>query len=148
MAKNTSNILQRSKRKLDQVIILEIEDQYKLNPSKRPEQTLSPYQANLITKLAILPSCKHSHSNEISHKEHKPWFNAQPLGVNKLNFLMKNCAIKTGIRTNKRLTNHSARKTLVQKVQKHNKPPIHIAQATDHKNLHAINNYICLREEQ
>ena len=70
------------------------------------------------------------------------------MGVNKLNSLMKNCAVKAGIGANKRITNHSARKTLAQKLQDHNVPPTHIAQVTGHKNLQSINNYSCLRQEQ
>ena len=70
------------------------------------------------------------------------------MGVNKLNFLMKNCAIKPEIGTNKRITNRSARKVLVQKLQDHNVLPTHIAQWGGHKNLQSINNYSCLREEQ
>ena len=70
------------------------------------------------------------------------------MGVNKLNSLMKDCAVKAGIGANKRITNHSARKTLVQKLQDHNVPPTHIAQVTGHKNPQSINNYSCLREEQ
>ena len=70
------------------------------------------------------------------------------MGVNKLNSLMKYCAVKAGIGANKRITNHNARKTLVQKLQDHNVPPTHISQVTGHKNLQSINNYNCLRQEQ
>lgn len=114
---------------------------YKLYRSKRPEQTSSP---NSPFYLAV----NHCHSQEISHEYCKPWFKVQPMGVNKLNSLMKDCAVKAGIGANKRITNHSARKTLVQKLQDHNVPPTHIAQVTGHKNLQSINNYSCLREEQ
>ena len=82
---------------------------YKLYRSKRPLQTLSP---NSPFYLAV----NHFHSHGISHEDCKPWFEAQCMGVNKLNSLMKNCAVKAGIGTNKRVTNHSARKTLVQKL--------------------------------
>ena len=116
---------------------------YKLYRSKRPQQTLSP---NSPFYLAV--NHFHSNSHEISHENCKHWFKAQPMGVNKLNSLMKNCAVKAGIGANKRITNHSARKTLVQKLQDHNVPPTHIAQLTGHKNLQSINNYSCLRQEQ
>jgi len=45
-------------------------------------------------------------------------------------------------------TNHSARKTLVQKLQDNDVPPNQIVQITGHKNLQSVNNYKSLRERQ
>ena len=45
------------------------------------------------------------------------WFKPQPMGVNKLNSLMKDCAEMAEIGLDKRITNHSARKTRVQTLQ-------------------------------
>ena len=61
---------------------------------------------------------------------------------------MKDCAQQAGIGTDKRITNHSARKTLVQKLQDNNIPPTQIVQITGHKNLQSVNNYSSLREQQ
>ena len=70
------------------------------------------------------------------------------MGVNKLNSLMKDCAQLAGIGKDKRITNHSARKTLVQKLQDNDIPPTQIVQITGHKNLNSVNNYSSLREQQ
>ena len=50
------------------------------------------------------------------------------MGVNKLNSLMKTMADKAGFDEKQRLTNHSARKTMVQKLNGSNIPPTHIMQ--------------------
>ena len=54
---------------------------------------------------------------------------------------MKDCTQLAGIGKDKRITNHSARKTLVQKLQDNNIPPTQITvQITGHKNLQSVNN--------
>ena len=45
-------------------------------------------------------------------------------------------------------TNHTGRKTLVQKLQDNDDLPNQIIQITGHKNLQSINNYCSLRERQ
>ena len=45
-------------------------------------------------------------------------------------------------------TNHTSRKTLVQKLQDNDVLPNQIIQITGHKNLQSINNYSSLRERQ
>ena len=45
-------------------------------------------------------------------------------------------------------TNHSGRKTLVQKLHDSGVPPNQIIQITGHKNLQSVNNYSSLREQQ
>jgi len=67
------------------------------------------------------------------------------MGVNKLNSLMKEMTETAGISVK---TNHSGRKTLVQKLQDNDVPPNQIVQITGHKNLQSINNYSSLRERQ
>ena len=64
--------------------------------------------------------------------EDKTWFKAQPMGVNKLNNIMKDMTEAAGIPGK---TNHSGRKTLVQKLQDTGVPPNQIIQITGHKNL-------------
>ena len=73
----------------------------------------------------------------------KNWFKAQPMGVNKLNNIMKDMTKAAGI-SGKR--NYSGRKTLVQKLQDSGIPPNQIIQMTGHKNLQSVNNDSSLRE--
>ena len=61
---------------------------------------------------------------------------------------MKDCAETANVGLDKRITNHSARKTLVQTLQDRNVPPTQIIQVTGHKNLQSVNNYSTLREKQ
>ena len=64
------------------------------------------------------------------------WFKAQPMGVNKLNSLTKDCAQLAGIGKDKRITNHSAQKTLVQELQgDYDIPSTQIVQISRHKIL-------------
>jgi len=69
-----------------------------------------------------------------------PWFKAGPVGINKLNGLMKTMAQKAGI-NNERLRNHSGRKTMIQTLSENDIPLTHIAQLSGHKNLKSIENY-------
>ena len=59
------------------------------------------------------------------------WFKAQPMGVKKLNNTMKDMTQAAGISGK---TNHSGRKTLVQKLHDIGVPPNQIIQITGHKN--------------
>ena len=113
---------------------------YKLYMTKRPKETLvdgSPFYLtinNLSREKLALSSAK--------------WFKPQPMGVNKLSTLMRDCAKAAGHGTDKRITNHSARKTLVQKLRDSDVPPTEIVQITGHKNLQSINNYSSPGEKQ
>ena len=62
------------------------------------------------------------------------------MGVNKLNNLMKNMATKAGLDC-QRLTNHIARKRMIQKLNDNDVPPTNIMQLSGHKNIQSINNY-------
>ena len=73
------------------------------------------------------------------------WFKAKAMGVNKLNSILKGMCDAGGIPPK---TNHSGRKTLVQKLQDNDVPPNQIIQITGHKNFQSINNYSSLRERQ
>jgi len=66
-----------------------------------------------------------------SKSEGSKWFKSQPMGVNKLNGLMKEMIETAGISVK---TNHSTRKPLVQKLQGNDVPPNQIDQITGHKN--------------
>ena len=73
------------------------------------------------------------------------WFKLQRMGVSKLNNIMKDMTQAAGISGK---TNHSGRKTLVQKLQHSGVPPNQIIQITGHQNLQSVNNYSSLREKQ
>lgn len=77
----------------------------------------------------------------------KPWFKAGPMGSNKLSSLMKTMAEKAGLNA-ENLTNHSARKRMIQKLNDQDVPPTHIMQISGHKNVQSINNYSSLSEKQ
>ena len=104
---------------------------YKLYAQKRPEKMNeddSPFY------LAVNNNLK---AESLQTKE---WFKAGPVGINKLNGLMKTMAQKAGI-NNERLRNHSGRKTMIQTLSENDIPPTHIAQLSGHKNLKSIENY-------
>lgn len=61
---------------------------------------------------------------------------------------MKDCATAAGLGSDKRITNPSGRKTLVQKLRDSNVLPTEIVQITGHKNLQSINSYNSLGEKQ
>jgi len=77
----------------------------------------------------------------------KPWFKAAPMGSNKLNSLMKTMAEKAGLNA-ENLTNHSARKRMIRKLNDHEVPRTHIMQISGHKNVQSLNNYSLLSEKQ
>ena len=76
------------------------------------------------------------------------WFIRQRVGMNKMGKMLKTMANDAGLQGNKRLTNHSTRKHLVQKLREHNVPPTDIMAITGHKNVQSIINYSCVSEEQ
>ena len=69
------------------------------------------------------------------------------MGQNKLNSLMKTIAEKGGL-SSKRLTNHSARKRMIQKLNDSDIPPSHIMQLSGHRNVQSINNYSYISQQQ
>ena len=69
------------------------------------------------------------------------------MGVNKLNNLMKNMATRAGLDC-QRLTNHSVRKRMIQKLNDSDVPPTHFMQLSGHKNIQSINNYSHVSEQQ
>ncbi|CAH3190070.1 unnamed protein product, partial [Porites lobata] len=77
--------------------------------------------------------------NHTTKNSNKSWFKANAMGVNKLNSLMKTMAEKSGL-DNSHLTNHSARKRMIQTLNDKDIPPSHIMQLSGHKNVQSINN--------
>ena len=111
---------------------------YKMYKEKRPPSMLEP------------DSSFHLSVNYFKTETHasvagKNWLKAQPVGVNKLNNIMKDMTQAAGISGK---TNHSGRKTLVQKLQDSGVPSNQIIQITGHKNVQSVNNYSSLREKQ
>ena len=111
---------------------------YKAYKDKRPENMLKPESPFYL-------AVNYFKTEGELKSEGSKWFKSQPMGVNKLNSLMKEMTETAGITVK---TNHSGRKTLVQKLQENNVPPNQIVQITGHKNLQSINNYSSLRERQ
>ena len=87
-----------------------------------------------------------THTLQSCMKANSQWFKRQPIGVNKLSSIMKRMAAIAGIE--KKLTNHSARKHLVQKLSENNVPANQIMQITGHRNIRSINNYSHTNETQ
>ena len=110
---------------------------FKMYKEKRPPSMLEPDSSFYL-------SVNYFKTETHATVEGKNWFRAQPMGVNKLNNIMKGMAQAAGISDK---TNHSSRKTLVQKLQDSGVPPNQIIQITGHKNLQSVNNYSSLREK-
>ena len=104
---------------------------YKLYAQKRPEKMK---EDDSTFYFAVNNNLK---TESLQTKE---WFKVGPVGINKLNSLVKTMAQKAGI-NNKRLRNHSGRKTMIQTLSENDIPPTHITQLSGHKNLKSIENY-------
>ncbi|KAH3741088.1 hypothetical protein DPMN_047806 [Dreissena polymorpha] len=78
------------------------------------------------------------------------WFLRQQLGVNKLGQMLKAMAKDAGFLKHKRITNHSVRKFLVQKLRNANIPPTETMAIIGHKNVQSISNYsnISVKQQQ
>ena len=77
----------------------------------------------------------------------KPWFKQSPVGVNKLNSIMKVMSEKAEL-NKPRLKNHSGRKTMMQTLVNEEIPPSDIIQLSGHRNLQSVNNYATVSEKQ
>lgn len=70
------------------------------------------------------------------------WFKVQPMGVNKINEMMKNLVADTVLGSSeKKFTNHSARKTVVSKLKKAKVDRSGIMKITGHKNIQSVDDY-------
>ena len=106
---------------------------YKKYACKRPQGMLS-HESPFYLATA---------TNKKYPMEHERWFISQPIGVNKINRIMKTMvenANLPGLEA-KRLSNTSVRKHLCQKLLNHNVPDTHAAHVTGHKNPNSLNNY-------
>ena len=95
---------------------------FKIYSEKRPESMNKP-DAPLYLGI-----------NHTTKNSDKCWFKANAMGVNKLNSLMKTLAGKSGL-DNSQLTNHSARKRMIQTLNDKDIPLSHIMQLSGHKNV-------------
>jgi site-specific recombinase XerD len=73
-------------------------------------------------------------------------FKNNPLGQNKLGSILTTMCKEAEISNNETITNHSARKTLVQKLVTKKVPPTAIVQITGHKNTNCVNTYCHITE--
>ena len=95
--------------------------------SRRPQQMKTPGPFYL--------SVNYNAKDEI-------WFKAQPMGINRINQMMKRIIAGTSLEAScKKLTNHSARKTLVNKLKKSNVERSSIVKVTGHRNLQSLDDY-------
>jgi len=76
------------------------------------------------------------------------WFVRQRVGLSKLGKMLKAMAESANLPGGRRLTNHSARKHLVQKLRSNNVAPTEIMSVTGHKNVQSILNYSTVTVEQ
>ena len=110
---------------------------YKIYAKKRPSGYSLPHHPFYIASTTKpLPSLEET------------WFKRNPVGTNKLGTMMSKMVKNSRISTDKHLTNHSARKFLIQKLSDNNVPPTHIAQISGHKNLNSINRYSRINNDQ
>ena len=79
----------------------------------------------------------------------KVWFKVQPMGENKINNMMKSIVADTSLESSdKKFTNHSARKTVVSKLKKANVERSGIVKVTGHKNIQSLDDYDEANEDE
>ena len=104
---------------------------YELYASKRPTGMRDPSDPFYIATRTI----------PLTGTEGEQWFVRQRVGEKKLASIMKTTKQKAGLETNKRLTNHSVRKYLVQKLKDNNVEDTDIMQISGHKSVQSARNY-------
>lgn len=87
-------------------------------------------------------------NNVKERNETQAWFKRTAVGVNKLYAIMKAMAEKANLTNKEDITNHSARKTMILKLNDNQVPPTHIMQISGHKNVQSINSYSSLNSRQ
>ena len=77
------------------------------------------------------------------------WFKVQPMGENKINDMMKSIVANNILEnSDKKFTNHSARKTVVSKLKKANVERSGIVKVTGHKTIQSLDDYDEANEEE
>ena len=77
-------------------------------PDRDPVFVYKVYSEKRPSLIKDSDSPFHLGINYTKNPTEKPWFNASPMGVNKLNSFMKTMANKAGFDEKPRITNHSA----------------------------------------
>jgi len=72
-------------------------------------------------------------NNVKERNEAQAWCKRTAVGVNKLCSIMKTMAVKADLTNKENITNHSARKTMIQKLNDSDVPPTHVMQISGHK---------------
>ena len=75
------------------------------------------------------------------------WFMSASMGVNKLSTIIKTMDSKANL-NDERLTNHSVRKHMIQKLNDNEIPPTHIMQLSRHRNVQSISYHSSLHLNQ
>ena len=110
---------------------------YKLYAEKRPVAMKAPETPFYIAPRTI----------PLKHKDDQ-WYLNQRVGEKKFGGLLKVMAQKAELDSNKNITNHSARKHLVQKLRDSNVAPTDIMHISGHKNIQSILNYSNISEQK
>ena len=88
-------------------------------------------------------------NNVKERNETQAWFKRTAVEVNKPYAIMKTMAVKANLTNKENITNHSARKTVIQKLNDNQVPALtHIMQISGHKNVQSINKYSSLNSRQ
>ena len=87
-------------------------------------------------------------NNAKERNETQAWSQRTAVGVNKLYAVMKTMAVNANLTNKENITNHSSRKSTIQKLNDNQVPPTHITQISGHKNVQSINNYSSLNSRQ
>ena len=74
------------------------------------------------------------------------WYKNQPMGKNKLGKFMASASTEIGI-TDKKVTNYSVRKTMIQRLMDAKFTPNEVAQLSGHKNLKSLDSYMTASDE-
>ncbi|CAG2213839.1 unnamed protein product [Mytilus edulis] len=111
---------------------------YDLYASKRPSEYSAPDSPFYIAPRTI----------PLDDKRSDKWYIKQKIGERKLSNIMKIMKEKGDLNKDKRLTNHSARKYLVQKLCKNDIQNTDIMQISGHKSVTSVNNYSSMDEDK
>ena len=111
---------------------------YKFYASKRPEGMRDPDSPFYVATRTV----------PLRDPENDKWFINQRVGRKKLSKMMKQMQITGELNPAKRLTNHSARKHLVQKLRDSDVAPTDIMQISGHKNIQSVLTYSKMSEKQ
>ena len=111
-------------------------ESYKLYASKRPYGFSSGDDSFYLSKRTI----------PLADERSDLWYFKQTVGEKKLASFMKEMSSKVNF-TGKKITNHSARKHLVQKLRDENVPPTDIMQISGHRNVQSVLYYRLITEK-